>query len=151
MSSVGEDAVGRIHRDHGRMMEMIDRIRAECGQRNTIQHCNDCHAPHRAVCQGNIDLLIRAFIEATMKHNLIESMFMEDRVPAAHRIAPNHAHMAISQQLKAIRVVLSEDGNYVQAIDGIDEIQETLLSHFRDFDQPLERYLNEAALMPQSG
>ena len=137
MSSVGEDAVGRIHRDHGRMMEMIDRIRAECGQSNTIQHCNDCHAPHRAVCQGNIDLLIRAFIEATMKHSLIESMFMEDRVPAAHRMAHNQAHMAISQQLKAI--------------DGIDEIQETLLSHFRDFDQPLERYLNEAALMPQSG
>jgi hypothetical protein len=151
MSPVGEDAVGRIHRDHARMLEMIERIRAECGQRNTIGHCNDCHAPHRAVCQGNIDLLIRSFIEATMKHSLIESMFMEEHVPAAHRIAHNQAHMEISHQLKAIRVVLSEDGNYVQAIDGIDEIHATLIAHFRDFDQPLERYLNETALTPQTG
>ena len=151
MSPVGEDAVGRIHRDHARMLEMIERIRAECGQRNTIGHCDDCQAPHRAVCQGNIDQLIRGFIEATMKHCLIEAMFMEESVPAEHRIAHNQAHTAIAQQLKAIRVVLSEDGNYVHAVDGIDDIHATLQSHFRDFDLPLERYLNEMALMPQSG
>jgi len=132
------------------MLEMIERIRGQCGQRNKIDHCNDCHAPHRAVCQGNIDLLIRGFIEFTMKHSLIETMFMDDRVPAAHRIAHNQAHMAISHQLKSIRVILSEDGNYVQAIEGIDDIQVTLLSHFRDFDQPLERYLGETSLMPQA-
>ncbi|MBL8430233.1 MAG: hypothetical protein JNJ95_10140 [Dechloromonas sp.] len=151
MSPVDGDAVERIHRDHARMLEMIDRIRAECGQRNTIQHCNDCHAPHRAVCQGNIDQLIRGFIEATMKHSLIESMFMDDKVPAAHRAAHNQAHMVIAQQLKSIRVVLSEDGNYVHAIDGIDEIHAALISHFRDFDLPLERYLQETDLAPQSG
>lgn len=133
------------------MSEMVERIRAECGQRNKIEHCSNCQAPHRTVCQGNIDQLIRAYIEATMKHSLIESMYMEEGVPAAHRIAHNQAHMAISQKLKAIRVVLSEDGNYVQAIDGIDDIQETLLAHYRDFDLPLERYLHEAAVMSHSG
>lgn len=151
MSSVGEDAIERIHRDHGRMLELIERIRSECGQRTMLVRCIDCHEPHRSVCQGNIEQLIRGFVEATLKHSAIESMFMDDRVPAEHRIAHNQAHMEIALQLKSIRLVLSEDGNYVLAIDGIDRIHENLLAHFRDFDQPLERYLSETALTPQTG
>ncbi|TXT24840.1 MAG: hypothetical protein FD131_4834 [Rhodocyclaceae bacterium] len=56
--------------------------------------------------------------------------------------------MDIAQQLKAIRVVFSEDGNCVLAIEGIDHIHHTLLAHFKDYDQQLEAYLIEAALAP---
>ena len=68
---------------------------------------------------------------------------------AAHRIAHNQAHMEIAQQLKAIRVVFSEDGNCVRAIEGIDRIHQTLQAHFTDYDQQLEAYLLEAAPAPQ--
>ncbi len=149
MSPDGENAIERMHRDHGRMLEMIERIRSECGQRNKMDSCGNCQAPNRPVCQGNIDQLIRGFVEATLKHCLIESMFMDDRVPAAHRIAHNQSHMDIAHQLKSIRVVLSACGNYVQAIEGVERIHENLLAHFRDFDEPLESYLAENTLAHQ--
>jgi hemerythrin len=80
----------------------------------------------------------------TLKHNLIESMYMEGIVPSAHRIAHNQAHMDIAQQLKEIRVVFSGDGNGIQAIEGIDRVRQTLLTHFQEHDQQLENYLAAA-------
>lgn len=47
----------------------------------------------------------------------------------------------IAEQLKAIRVVFSGDGNGIQAIEGIELALATLLAHFKDFDQELEGYL----------
>lgn len=149
MPTMGEEAVARIRRDHEHMLHLIDRIRSECTERGKIDNCNDCGASHKVVCHGNIEQMIRSFVETTLKHNLIELMFMEDRVPSAHRLAHNQAHMDIAQQLKAIRVVFSEDGNCVLAIEGIDHIHQTLLEHFKDYDQQLEAYLVEAALTSQ--
>ena len=149
MPTMGEEAVERIRRDHEHMLQLIDRIRAECTERGRIDDCGDCSQSRQGVCHGNIEQMIRAFVETTLKHNLIELMFMEDRVPSAHRLAHNQAHMDIAQQLKAIRVVFSEDRNCVLAIEGIDQVHQTLLAHFKDYDQQLEGYLIEAALAPQ--
>lgn len=149
MPTMGEEAVERIRRDHEHMLQLIDRIRAECTERGRIDDCGDCSQSRQGVCHGNIEQMIRAFVETTLKHNLIELMFMEDRVPSAHRLAHNQAHMDIAQQLKAIRVVFSEDRNCVLAIEGIDQVHQTLLAHFKDYDQQLEAYLIEAALAPQ--
>lgn len=144
MPPIGEDAVARIRRDHERMLQLVERIRSECSQRDKIDNCNDCSPTLRHVCHGNIEQLIRSFVESTLKHNLMESMFMEELAPQAHRVAHNQAHMDIAQQLKEIRVVFSEDGNCVLAIEGIDRVQQTLLTHFRDYDQQLESYLTVA-------
>jgi hemerythrin len=97
------------------------------------------------VCQGNIEQLIRTFVEITLKHNMIESLYMEDGVPSAHRIAHNQAHLAMAEQMKSIRVVLSEDRNCVLAIEGIDQVLETLKRRFEEYDQLLESYLLMAA------
>ena len=148
MPTAGDDSIVRIRRDHERMLELIDRIRAECNQRDKINHCNDCTSDRRGACQGNIEQLIRSFVESTLKHNLIESMFMEDRVPDEHRIAHNQAHLEIAQQLKAIRAIFSECGNKILAIEGIERVHQTLIAHFRDYDKPLESYLNDATLAP---
>jgi len=144
MPPIGEDAVGRIRRDHERLMQLVDRIRSQCSQRGKIDSCNDCAVDRRGVCHGNIEQLIRTFVETTLKHNVIESMYMDNLVPATHRNAHNRAHMEIAQQLKSIRVVFSEDGHCVEAIEGIDQIYQTLLAHFREYDQQLESYLNES-------
>ena len=49
--------------------------------------------------------------------------------------------MTMAEQLKAIRVVLSGDGNCVLAIEGIDHVLASLEAHFTEFDQHLESYL----------
>lgn len=149
MPTMGEEAVEKIRRDHEHMLHLIDRIRAECTERGKIDNCGDCSPSRQGICHGNIEQMIRSFVETTLKHNLIESMFMEERVPPAHRHAHNQAHMDIAQQLKAIRVLFSEEHNCVLAIEGIDHIHATLMAHFKDYDQQLEAYLLAAALAPQ--
>ena len=144
MPPVGEQAVEKMRRDHEHMLQSIQRIQAQCDQRDRLDNCNDCHSNQRTVCHGNIEQQIRAFVEMTLKHNLIESMYMEGIVPPAHRIAHNQAHMDIAQQLKEIRVVFSGDGNGIQAIEGIDRVRQTLLTHFQEHDQQLETYLAAA-------
>ena len=136
-----DEAVEKIRRDHEQLLELIRRIKAECTQSHKIDHCNDCQPNLRQVCHGNIEQLIRRFVEMTLKHNLVESMFMAQLVPSAHRIAHNQAHIDMAEQLKTIRVVFSEDGNCVLAIEGIDAAQRALLAHFREYDQQLESYL----------
>lgn len=66
---------------------------------------------------------------------------MDGKVPSAHRIAHNKAHKEIAEQLKAIRVIFSDDGNCVLAIKGIDTVQQSLEAHFKAFDHELERLL----------
>lgn len=145
MPTLGEDGVARMCRDHEHMLQLIDRIRAECTQRGIITNCRDCSRSLQGVCHGNIEQLIRSFTETTLKHIMIESMLMEDKVPPAHRIAHNQAHMDIAQQLKAIRVVFSEDRNCVLAIEGIEDIHQSLITHFKDHDRHLEAYLSTPA------
>lgn len=137
-----EEAVERMRRDHEHMLGLIERIVSYCDQRDRLASCNDCQSTQHTVCHGNIELLIRAFVEMTLKHNLVESMYMDEIVPSEHRIAHNQAHMDIAQQLKEIRLVFTADGNGIQAIEGIDRVRQTLIGHFRDHDQQLEAYLS---------
>jgi len=123
------------------MIDLVRRIKASCSQSDKVENCNDCELRQRPVCHGNIEQLVRAFVEITLKHNLMETVYMQSGVPHAHRIAHNQAHMDIAQQLKAIRVVFAEDGNCILAIDGIDHVLETLRTHANEYDQTLESYL----------
>lgn len=132
-------------RDHQHLLQLIQRIEDQCDPNDRPERCRDCPEPQRGVCHGNIEQLIRAFVEATLKHNLTESAFMEDVLPTEDRVAHNRAHLEIAQQLKAIRVVFSADGNGIQAIEGIARVRQTLLSHFKEHDQLLESQLTRAA------
>ena len=110
-------------------------------QRDKVQNCNECHPNLRHVCHGNIEQFVRLFVEATLKHNVIESIYMDGCVPSAHQLAHNQAHTDIADKLKAIRVEFSEDGNCILAIVGIDKALAALHSHFEEYDQELEGYL----------
>jgi len=145
MQLICDEAVERMHRDHDYMLELIRRIKASCDRSDRVDNCHDCGSNHRELCHSNIEQLVRTFVEATLKHNAIESLYMAQCVPKEHRIAHNNDHMAIAEQLKAIRIILSEDGNYVLAIHGIDEVLHTLQSHISGFDQQLEAYLTTPA------
>lgn len=145
MPLIREEAAGRMRRDHDLMIDLIQRIKATCTEVGAIDNCDNCQPDRRQVCHSSVEQLIRAFVEVTLKHNVMESLYMEECVPAAHRQAHNQAHMVIAEQLKAIRVVLSGDGNCVLAIDGIDQVLSALLAHFSEFDQQLEGYLLEPA------
>lgn len=127
------------------MIELARRIKSLCTQNNEVSNCDGCERTRFQVCHGNIEQQIRSFVEFTLKHNLIESLYMDDGVPKAHRIAHTQAHLDIAQQMKAIRTVFSEDGNSILAIEGIDMVLEALLAHIEEFDQPLECYLLAAA------
>jgi len=141
MPLIQEEAIERMRRDHECMIELIRRIKATCTQIDVVDNCHRCQSGRRQVCHVEIRQLVAAFVETTLKHNVLESLYMEERVPKAHRQAHNQAHMVIAEQIKAIRIVLSEDGNCVLAIAGIDEVLRTLVTHFAEFDQQLEDYL----------
>lgn len=146
MPLISEEAVERMQRDHQKMIAAIERIRATCTLTDVVPDgCNVCPPGQQQLCRGNIEQQIRNFIETTLKHNLMESLYMEQGVPAAHRAAHNRAHLAIAEQLKAIRVVLSEDGNCVLAITGVERVLSTLQEHIASFDEQLEAYLRAPA------
>jgi hemerythrin len=145
MQLICDEAVERMHRDHDYMFELIHRIKASCDRSDRVDNCRDCGSNHRELCHSNIEQLVRTFVETTLKHNAVESLYMAQCVPKEHRIAHNNAHMSIAEQLKAIRIILSEDGNYVLAIHGIDEVMHTLKSHVDEFDRQLEAYLTTPA------
>lgn len=140
--SEGKHSVDRIRDDHKYMLELVDRILGSCDERGRVENCANCADTRRMVCHGNIEALIRSFIETTLKHNVLEAMYMEEEdVPHAHRSAHNKAHIAIAEQLKAIRVVFSQEGDCIIAIDGIEEVRRSLIAHFQEFDQQLETLL----------
>jgi hemerythrin len=145
MTLIREEAAVRMRRDHDLMIDLIQRIKASCTQIGVVDNCKQCQPGRREVCNSNVEQLVRAFVEVTLKHNAMESLYMEECVPPEHRIAHNQAHMTISEQLKAIRVVLSGDGNCVLAIEGIDHVLASLQAHFVEYDRHLEGYLLEPA------
>lgn len=136
-----EQAVDRIREDHDYMIELARRIAASCTRRETADNCDECPPNLRQICHGNIDELIRRFVEVTQKHNLYESLFMQEGVPLAHRLAHNQAHLALAEQMKAIRLVFTDDGDCVIAIEGIDTVLKALLAHIDEYDSKLEAYL----------
>jgi len=141
MSPIREQAAERIRRDHEHLIDLVRRIKGSCTQSGKVDNCNDCEFIQTQLCHGNIEQLVRSFVEVTLKHNLIESLYMEEGVPQAHRVAHNQAHMEMAEQMKAIRVVFSKDGNCVLAIEGIDSVLAALQAHFEQFDRQLEGYL----------
>jgi hemerythrin len=145
MPPIEGQAIERVRRDHEHLLELAHRIQAVCSQRDKVRNCSDCHANSRHVCHGNIEQLVRLFIEATLKHNVIESIYMDGCVPHAHQVAHNQAHTEIAHKLKEIRVEFSEDGNCIVAIAGIDDVLVALHSHFEEYDSVLESYLLEVA------
>lgn len=145
MAQPHDDSIHLMRRDHERLLQMIDRILAECDQHGEPAECTACPPVRRAVCGSNIEQAIRHFVESTLRHNLFESTLMERHVPAAHRIAHQRAHIALAQQLKEIRTVFAHDGNGIVAIEGIDRVRQSLLAHFEEYDAVLEQHLNEAA------
>jgi hypothetical protein len=143
MPPIEGQAVERIRRDHEHLLDLAHRIQAVCSQRGKVKSCGECHSNLRHVCHGNIEQLVRLFVEATLKHNVIESIYMDGCVPHAHQTAHNQAHTHIAHKLKDIRVEFSEDGNCVLAIVGIDNALAALHAHFEEYDAELERYLME--------
>lgn len=127
------------------MIDLIQQITSLCSRRDSQESCEGCDSGRRSVCHGNIEQLVRTFVDVTLHHHLIESAYMAECVPPAHRIAHNRAHMEIAEQLKAIRLVFAEGGNGVVAIDGIDRVFGALSAHLTEYDEPLEEYLRAAA------
>lgn len=141
MPMIQEEAIQRMQRDHTGMLELIYRIQATCTENGYVENCHHCQSNQRQLCHANIEQLVKAFVETTLKHNVIESLYMQDGVPAQHRIAHNKAHLAIAEKLQAIRIIFSEDGNCVLAIHGIDDALSSLQAHFTEYDQQLQNYL----------
>jgi len=141
MPPIREQAVERIRRDHEYMIELAQRIRDLCTQVKDRDSCNACQPSRRQVCHGDIDHLLRTFVEATQKHHVIESLLMENGVPQAHRLAHRRAHSSLTSQIKATRVLFSADGNCLMAIRGIDDVIAGMVAHFEEYDRQLEGYL----------
>jgi hemerythrin len=141
MLLIREEAIDRMRRDHEAMLDLIRRIQTLCSERERVEDCGGCGEERRSFCRSHVEQLIRAFVEATLKHNAMESLYMDDGVPEVHRRAHNRAHMVIAEQLKNIRIVLAADGNTVRAVAGIDEVLAALRTHFAEYDSHLERYL----------
>lgn len=146
MLLIREEAIERMRRDHEVMLGLIRRIQAVCSERGRSEDCAGCGEDRRTYCRSHVEQLVRAFVESTLKHNAMESLYMEDGVPDVHRRAHNRAHMVIAEQMKKIRIVLAADGNTVRAIEGIDEVLAALSAHFIEYDGHLECYLTESAV-----
>ncbi|HEY6896246.1 MAG TPA: hypothetical protein VI279_03215 [Rhodocyclaceae bacterium] len=145
MEPIRKLAFDRTRGDHERMLDLVAQIKAACAQPDAKSDCYGCQPTQRQMCRGNVKDLISEFIEATLKHDVIESLLMEAGVPKEHCLAHKQAHMLIAEQLKAIRVIFSDDGNCVVAIEGIDDVMNVLLAHYEEYDRPLEAYLLAAA------
>lgn len=145
MTQVREHVVDKISRDHDYLISLVAQLQGMCTQVGERENCRNCESVRRNVCQSSVEQLIRNFVEVTLKHNLYESVYMNVCVPKAHRMAHMQAHVDIAEQLKSIRVIFSEDGNCILAIEGIDRVLTTLLEHFEEFDRPLEGFLLAAA------
>lgn len=137
-----EESLDKVHRDHSYLLELITRIKAVCSEAGQLQSCHECQHSRHHMCHSDTEQLIRTFVEATLKHNFIESMYMVDFAPEEHQIAHNRAHKEIAKQLKTIKETFSENRDCVQAIEGIDSIHATLSSHFKEYDQALEQYMS---------
>ncbi len=123
------------------MLDLGRRIEACCVRGPEVENCWQCLPERQQACHANIADLVRTFVEVTLKHTLFESMLMEEGVPDGHRKAHRQAHLELSEQLKAIRVVFARDGKCVEAIEGIGAVLATLQRHFEEFDRQLEVYL----------
>jgi hypothetical protein len=141
MKSDQEPLVAKLRQDHEYMIELMEEIRRLCIRGESSENCSACPVSQRVVCGSNIEQAIRAFIEITLRHNLIESACMDRHVPTAHRVAHNLAHIEIAEQLEAIRRAFKASGNGAIAVSDISALLDAQVAHFADYDTPLENYL----------
>lgn len=141
MSADRQQIVIKLRQDHAYIVDLMQRITALCTQRETTENCEGCESGQRNICHENIGQLVRTFVEVTLRHNLIESAYMAELVPVAHRVAHNRAHMAIAEQLQAIRVIYAANGNGVLAIAAVERTIATIAAHLAEHDRELEAYL----------
>lgn len=127
------------------MIALMRRITRLCGRRDTADDCNACPSGQRSVCHEEIEQLVRTFVDATLRHNLVESFYMTELVPSAHRTAHNRAHLEIAEQLKAVRLAYAANGNGILAIESIEQIFAMISAHMTEFDADLEELLLAAA------
>jgi len=142
--SLPESTFEKLAQDHTYIDVLIQQIASLCPSREVSDNCHQCAINKRNLCRSNVEHLIQNFVQVTLKHNLLESLWMEHSAPEAHRIAHNRAHLDIAEQLDQIRAVFADDGNSLVAIEGIDRIRATLRAHRHDFDAPLEAHLKAA-------
>jgi hemerythrin len=136
-----EQLVAKLRQDHEYMAELMAQIRRLCVRGDAAENCNGCPVDRRTLCNSDIVQLMRVFVEATLRHHLIESACMAEEVPRAHRVAHNRAHITIAEQMEGIRRAFGETGNGVVAVADIAALLDTLATHYADFDRPLEDYL----------
>ena len=141
MTQSREYEVKRIHQDHEYLFQLIEKVKNACADVGERKVCWECPQTQRGVCQGNVQQLIRHLVEVTLKHHLLESVFMADKVPKDHRVAHMQSHVKIAEEMKSIRVIFSEDGNCILAIEGVERVLASLALHIGEFDLPLEDYL----------
>jgi bacterioferritin-associated ferredoxin len=139
-----ETSIAKLHQDHAYMDALIQQIASLCLSRGSASSCGECRKANHQLCRANVDQLIHNFIQVVLKHNLLESLYMEQSVPEAHRTAHNRAHLRIAEELDAVHAVFSNDGNSLLAIEGIDRVRETLHRHHHEFDTPLQSLLRAA-------
>lgn len=144
MTTVRDEAIARMHQDHAHMADLIRRIEASCVRDVGAPGCIRCNPTRYQACRGSIDDLIRSLVEVTLKHNAMEALAMRDHAPPEHRQAHQQDHVRIAERMNGIRVVLSQDGDCVLAIAGIDEVLASFESHNARYDRELEGYLEAA-------
>ena len=136
-----EQLVSKLRQDHEYLDELMAQLRHLCLRGDGVENCTGCTVGQRTLCNSDIVLSIRTFVDVTLRHNLIESACMADHVPREHRVAHNRAHIAMAEQLEGIRQAFSESGNGVVAVAALAALFDTLAAHVEEFDHPLEQYL----------
>lgn len=136
-----EQIVAKLRQDHAYMVALMERIATLCTQTQARSDCNACPSEHHSLCQDTLEQLILRFADVTLRHNLVESACMSDRVPREHRQAHNEAHLAIAKEIQAIRQLFRKDGNGIAAIQQVGQVLAMLRKHLLEYDQPLESYL----------
>lgn len=136
-----EQIVAKLRQDHAYMVALMARITSLCTQSDTRSDCTSCPSDQHSMCQETLEQLILRFADVTLRHNLVESACMSDRIPPEHRQAHNEAHLEIAREIQAIRLAFRKDGNGIAAIQRVSGLLALLRQHLEDYDQPLENYL----------
>lgn len=130
-----------LHRDHHGLLLKLDRMQALCTSQDSVKDCSLCQTSQQMLCESNLGAQMRGFIEATVKHNLIEASLMAKELPAEERKAHLQDHNDLALELQAIRAELGADGNSAAAIRALARARAHLIRHIDTFDAVLEDYL----------
>ena len=144
MSSNQEQLITKLRQDHAYLLELMARIRAMCKTGFPEEGCQKCDLSRREPCQMDIEHLLRALFDVSLRHHLVESAWMKNNVPSDHLIAHNADHLKISDAMSRIRQDFKEYGNGLIAIAQVSALLDHLASHLEKFDLPMEHFFLEA-------